>query len=268
MQLQTPQWTDGQRRALQDGGDRQLSAAGLTITITASGELHVEIPLELQQQIVTSAVGWVEEKCPGHGNREPGRSWDPGAVFGVQQERRLAGRVADLAAPILRRAGNEVTVFDGPGYSAEHDEILRWMGGRRGLYLSLHWNIGGATYALCRPDYRSQAGRRAAAAIGDALEDLPEVSRFTIDELYPSSDAAAEHKRQPTWTRTGPDWGWWTRGWVCISGLWAAPRACGVLVELGFLDSSAHAPLTTDEGLARVAERLAAGVEAFRTTPG
>lgn len=59
MQLETPAWTDEQRAMLREEGGRSLSAAGLLVTITAEGELHVEIPPELQRQIVDSAIDWV-----------------------------------------------------------------------------------------------------------------------------------------------------------------------------------------------------------------
>ncbi len=199
--------------------------------------------------------------CPGHGDREPGRTWDPGAVHGTLQERALTGRVCELGEPILRAAGAEVLVHDGPGYAREHDTAVAWLDARPGpgLYCSVHANIGGGDYVLVRPDFRSQAGRRAAAAIGDSLEDLPEVRAFRTDELYPSASEASRAHRRPV----AGSWEWWTRGWVCISGLWEAQRAPGVLVELGFLDSRAHAALWTDEGLLRVADRLAAGVTSY-----
>lgn len=198
---------------------------------------------------------------PGHGVREPGRSWDPGAVAGGLRERDLTGRVAELAESILHAAGVEVLVHDGPGYVPEHDTAVAWLDARPGpaLYCSLHANIGGGDYVLVRPDYRSQSGRRAAAAIGDSLEDLPEVRSFRTDELYPNAGEASRAHRKPV----AGSWEWWTRGWVCIAGLWEAQRAPGVLVELGFLDSRAHAALWTDEGLLSVADRLAVGITSY-----
>lgn len=203
---------------------------------------------------------------PGHGTREPGRSWDPGATVGELRERDLTGRVAELAETILRAAGAEVLGHDGPGYAAEHRTAVAWLDARPGpgLYCSLHANIGGGDYVLVRPDYRSQSGRRAAASIGDSLEDLAEVRSFRTDELYPNGTTAHRSGRQPSRVRGGADpWEWWTRGWVCIDGLWSAQRAPGVLVELGFLDSPAHRALWTDEGLLRLADRLAAGVTTY-----
>lgn len=59
MQLDTPKWSADQLQTLRKNGDRTMSAAGLVVTITAEGLLFVEIPVELQREIVESATAWV-----------------------------------------------------------------------------------------------------------------------------------------------------------------------------------------------------------------
>ena len=50
---------------------------------------------------------------------------------------------------------------------------------------------------------------------------------------------------------------WWTRGHNCISGIWSIPAVYGLIIEVGFIDQAAHAPLWTDEGIERCAAALA-----------
>lgn len=200
--------------------------------------------------------------CPGHGVREPGRAWDPGATHGALTEREECGDVAERARGLLDKRGLVAEVYDGPGYAAEHQHAVARLDQQKAsaLYCSIHANIGGGRYPLVRPDYRSTSGARAALAIAEALDALPELTGARTDPLYPDSFAAARAGRKPDATDS---YAWWTRGWVCIDGMWTSKRACGVLVELGFLDAVAHAPLWTDEGRGRLAGALAEGIARY-----
>ena len=83
-----------------------------------------------------------------------------------------------------------VALGTGP-YSRRHQAVTTQAGAARGIYLQCHLNAGRGTYALIRPDARSQQGARAAALVAAALDaPLAEVTSHRSDPLYPSNAAA------------------------------------------------------------------------------
>lgn len=147
-------------------------------------------------------------------------------------------------------------------YGTRHERAIKIAHenpGIRWAYLACHTNAGGGRYALIRPDYRSKGGL--AAPVGISLGALPEIAQVRYDPLYPIAMAAKANRRDVS---TADKVAWWTRGWSCIDGIYAGPsNLCGVLVEPFFGDSTAHKPLTTPEGLARVGRALVDGVIAW-----
>lgn len=182
----------------------------------------------------------------GHGDKGAGKL-DPGVVAGGLREIDLTGAYISHATDILRAAGHQVVTLDSGTYDARHrlamDLSSRSPG--RALYVQCHVNAGGGRYAAAEHDARSTAGRRAAAALMDATDDLEEIRGTHV------------------WALQAGD-----RGWVCIDDIYAAPRMCGVIFEPGFIDAPQHAPLWTPPGLRRVGAALALGVQRYASTAG
>lgn len=209
----------------------------------------------------------------------PTRPGDMGASFdldgdGVRGE--SGEREVDLvrvytpaAATYVTTRGGRATVLESGTYGQRHATAVRIAQSdpsARCLYLANHTNAGGGRYGLLRPDARSRAGAAAAAALGAVLgRRLPELSEVRLDPLYPDAATAAKAGRKPFVRpdRT-EDWGWWTRGYACIDGIFAGPaNLTAVLVEPLFIDSAAHRALTTPAGLLRVGEALGEGAIAW-----
>ena len=108
------------------------------------------------------------------------------------------------------------------------------------LYVQLHVNAGGGTYGLVEYDERSRLGSSAAMLIANALVIGGCVSTAKTNGLNSTE-----------------------RGWVCIDDIYASPTMCGLILEPFFIDASAHAPLRTAEGLARVGNALAEGIDRY-----
>ena len=178
----------------------------------------------------------------GHGVK-PGRPYDPGATNGLLREVDLARAYADHAAIILSAAGLTVHRVDSGPYSDRHRRVCNVVMTSPGLYVQCHVNAGGGRYGLVEYDSRSSAGLRAAAVLAHALTALPEASAGKTVGLSSGE-----------------------RGFTCISGIWPAPKMCGLIYEPGFIDTPQHAALWTAEGLQRVGRVLAAGVLDYART--
>jgi N-acetylmuramoyl-L-alanine amidase len=199
----------------------------------------------------------------GHGDKGAGEPHDPGATFDGRVERTQAEDYARrLGEMLAAEPGVRVVTLGTGSYDSRHRAVIAQAGAARGIYLQCHLNAGRGTYALIRPDARSQQGARAAALVAAALDAaLPEVTSHRSDPLYPSNAAA-----QAAGRKTDGVGSWWTRGFNCIDGVWSAPRVCGLVVEPGFIDAPGHVSLWTPEGRQRVAEAIAAGLLQWRAT--
>lgn len=193
---------------------------------------------------------------------------DGDGVVGENGEREVdlvRGYVA-AATTYARQLGHRVSVLETGTYGQRHATAIRLAQGAPGVdhvYLACHVNAGGGSYGLLRPDYRSAAGAARAQALVVALSRLHELRHAgalpgcRVVPLYPSADRAAAAGRDVSDAAKA---GWWTRGWGCIDGIYSGPsNLCGVLVEPGFIDSSAHRTLWTSDGLARIGRALVDG---------
>jgi len=193
---------------------------------------------------------------------------DSDGVAGEQGEREVdlvRGYVA-AATTYARELGHRVTVLETGTYGQRHATAIRLAHGAPGVdhvYLACHVNAGGGAYGLLRPDYRSAAGAARAQALAVALSRLHELRHAgampgcRVVPLYPSADRAGAAGRDVSDAGKA---GWWTRGWACLDGIYSGPsNLCGVLVEPGFIDSSAHRTLWTPDGLARIGRALVDG---------
>ena len=178
-----------------------------------------------------------------HGQKAPGRPFDPGATFGTLRETDLAAAYVDAAAAILREHGHDVELLSHGPYEDRHDAavaLARRHGGRV-AYVAAHVNAGGGTYALVEYDARSIRGAQLADVVAGELRCLPGILASRTRGL-----SAGE------------------RGFVCIDGIYAGPAGLSaVLFEPGFIDAPAHASLWTPDGLARVGRALAMGLDAW-----
>jgi N-acetylmuramoyl-L-alanine amidase len=189
----------------------------------------------------------------GHGDK--GDRYDPGAVSGDLVEAVIVRRIAPLLIARLRAGGANVYAPPEGPYSSRHAAVKRAAGTLRGCYVQLHLNAGGGRYAIIRPDGRSRAGIAVSAGIAAHLDArLPEISGSRGDPVYSSVEEAAMAGRDVSGIGKRS---WWTRGHNCISGIWSIPAVYGLIIEVGFIDQAAHAPLWTDEGIERCAAALA-----------
>jgi hypothetical protein len=193
---------------------------------------------------------------------------DGDGVLGENGEREVdlvRGYVA-AATTYARELGHRVSVLETGTYGQRHATAIRLAQGAPGVdhvYLACHVNAGGGAYGLLRPDYRSAAGAARAQALAVALSRLHELRHAgalpgcRVVPLYPSADRAGAAGRD---VADAAKAAWWTRGWGCIDGIYSGPsNLCGVLVEPGFIDSSAHRSLWTPDGLARIGRALVDG---------
>lgn len=178
----------------------------------------------------------------GHGAKGRGTIFDPGVVALPLREVDLTDAYIGHAADILRSAGHTVHTLNAGPYADRHRTALALAGHERALYVQCHVNAGGGTYGLVEYDARSRGGRRAAEALARDLPGLPELVG-------------------PGRIR-GLDVG--ERGHVCVAGIYVGPATvCGVIFEPGFIDSPAHAPLWTPDGLVAIGGVLAAGIAEY-----
>lgn len=185
----------------------------------------------------------------GHGQKGRGAPFDSGATFtapsiaggGVLREVDLTSTYIGHAEVRLRQLGHRVELLDSGTYDARHAKAIELAANAsEALYVQCHVNAGGGKYGAVEHDARSSAGRRAAAALADALDELAETPTVHVWSLDPGE-----------------------RGWVCIDDIWAAPTMCGLIYEPGFIDAPSHGPLWTPEGLARVGGALAEGIRRY-----
>jgi N-acetylmuramoyl-L-alanine amidase len=190
----------------------------------------------------------------GHGYKGTDQRYDPGASMPVsapgehptepEPHRTEAVIVrwlgAALSSVLHQERAPHMLVPDLGRYADRHrwvGERVQLLGGGPHLYVQLHCNAGGGSYALVEYDQRSSRGAEAAGIIAERLGMLDGVTEGQVRSL-----SAGE------------------RGHTCISGIWPIRGCAAVLVEPGFLDQSTHRHLWQPAGISAIAERLAQGV--------
>lgn len=178
----------------------------------------------------------------GHGQKARATPFDPGATFGQLREVDLTAAYIAHAEIRLVWLGHQVEVLDTGTYDDRHAKAIALAADHGGpaLYVQCHVNAGGGKYGVIEHDARSAAGRRAAAALADALDEIQETPTVHVWSLDPGD-----------------------RGWTCIDDIYAAPTMCGLIYEPGFIDSMSHASLWTPTGLSRVGGALAEGIRRY-----
>lgn len=174
-----------------------------------------------------------------HGEKRPG-SFDPGCQAIVDGTRIIETQLTEEYGTAIEKAasaaGHQVVWLRSGSYyhrQQEANQMARDAKGEKVLYLALHVNAGGGTYALAMHDRRSRAGRAAAEAMAAAMEPLEGISRSKVIGC--------------------DDIGWTRRAYYCIKGIYQGPaNISGVLLEPFFIDSKggAHDRYRTSKGLA------------------
>ena len=174
-----------------------------------------------------------------HGEKSPG-SFDPGcqAIVGGRRiiETDLTEEYGAAIDEGATAAGHKVVWLRSGSYyhrQKEANQLARDSKGEKVLYLALHVNAGGGTYALSMHARRSRGGKVAAEAMAAAMKPLEGISRSKVIGC--------------------DDIGWTRRAYYCIKGIWKGPaNISGVLLEPFFIDSKggAHERFRDSEGLA------------------
>jgi N-acetylmuramoyl-L-alanine amidase len=166
---------------------------------------------------------------------------DRGAACGLLRETDLTDAYIAAAKGCLESAGATVHVLDTGEYGDRHRAAIAIAKAHPTTpcaYIACHVNAGKGTYALVEYDARSAGGRSLASDLNDWLVALPGITK---GKTFPMTPA--------------------TRGWACIDGIYAGPsNLSAALLEPGFIDAPAHAPLWTLDGLQRVGKALSEGI--------
>jgi N-acetylmuramoyl-L-alanine amidase len=186
---------------------------------------------------------------PGHGHRQTSRGayrWDPGAVSEMGREAEI---VRAVAARCRQLGGARVSVHDsdrdGPwSYTWRRNRAHAAIGPGPGVVCHLHVNAGGGSYVLGMHDPRSSTGAayaaRWASAVGAAF-DLPARRCKVLPATRPAW-ANAANLVEPSYLAT-------------------PAGVASVLLEIGFIDNPAHAPLLTGDAIDKQAAAILAAWE-------
>ena len=186
---------------------------------------------------------------PGHGHRMTSAGayrYDPGAVSEIGRE---ADIVRAVAARCRQLGGAAVSVHDsdsdGPwSYTWRRNQAHAAIGDGPGVVVHLHVNAGGGSYLLGMHDPRSNTGAAYAARWASTVSAAFELPTRRCKVL------AAE---RPTWNNAA--------NLVEPSYLATPAGVAAVLLEIGFIDNPAHAPLLTGDGIDRQAAAILAAWE-------
>ena len=182
---------------------------------------------------------------PGHGHRSRNGAYryDPGAVSSLGQE---ADIVRDVAAAVKRLGGSRGSIHDSPGggpytYGSRRYAAHQAIGKGPGVVCHLHVNAGGGRYLLSMFDPRSATGEK--YALGWSLQAE---SQFSGQRGL--SKAKCLPAARPTWNNAAN----------LIEPSYSSTPAgvAAVLLEIGFIDNPAHAPMLTGEGIAKQAQAI------------
>lgn len=164
---------------------------------------------------------------------------------------RLVGRheaemVADYfnaAELAFRKLGIDVIPVSDGRYSDRHMRVLEYAnqgGAGKYVYVAGHLNAGGGDYGAAFYDHRSTMGANCATFIADALsEHCPELERTLQIKAQPND--------------------WTLHAFNTIKGIFVG-RPCAICYEPCFVDKEAHVPLLEPQGLERIGEALAFGI--------
>jgi len=163
---------------------------------------------------------------------------DPGACYGGLEEHAITMQVRDLVAADL--GGLAQVTPEGLDYQA----VQRWVLAQLpGLLVALHVNAGGGSYGAVFGSLQSDHGCRASGLL-----------RLALRSQYPAIDWRI-------YTLPSPGW---ERAWGCIRLVSQSPTAhSAVLVEMGFIDTPAHAHLYTDDGIEAMARAISGALRAY-----
>ena len=184
-----------------------------------------------------------------HGEKAPGTF--EGGCQAIVDGRRIIetdlttvyGRTIENA---VAAAGHRVVWIDSGHYYNRHREanaIAKKAKSEKVLYLALHVNAGGGTYALSMYDAKSKGGKAAAGVLAASMAGLDGISK--------SKTVGCETI------------GWTRRAYHCIKGIWKGPaNISGVLLEPFFIDSrgGAHNDYRDGRALEQLGDAIAAGV--------
>lgn len=166
-----------------------------------------------------------------------------GARHADLSEARLIRVYAQHTARRLVELGHDVVLITEGDYPLRHAAVN---GLGPDVYVACHVNAGVGDYALGLVLSGEHTGL--CRAVVDRMSEEPEIRRGRYGLLSSSHQAG---------NRVGSLIAWGTRGTICIDGA----RCPSIIFEPGFIDSSEHAPLWEPEGLRRVGEALAEGLD-------
>ena len=175
--------------------------------------------------------------------------WDRGASADVdkdgieEQEAFLTWQIALIAHRELIAKGHPVICLSDGGYADRQSRCNQYqerIAPQNAVYIAMHLNAGGGSYAASFFDHRSQRG----AALGECINIeqallCSEISSFKVIPATPSN-----------WTK---------HAYNTIKGA----RAIGICWEPAFLDNRDHHPLFHPEGIMRIGQSLANGIDSF-----
>ena len=142
----------------------------------------------------------------------------------------------------LRTLGHEVIPISDGAYTQRHKRANRYISdGEPSVYVAAHINAGGGSYGSVFYDSRSTKGPDLAACIAEAMKQkLPELAQ----------DARAISCNPKDWTKNA---------WYTIR----ATKSVAVCFEPCFIDTRAHRPLFSQNGMDRIGWSLANGIDQY-----
>lgn len=142
----------------------------------------------------------------------------------------------------LRELGHEVIPISDGTYQARHRRCNKMViSGQPSVYVAAHINAGHGKYGSVFFDYRSTSGPVLAKEIAKQMS-------LQLREL--NGDARAISSNPKDWTKNA---------WYTIRGTTSA----AVCYEPCFIDTRAHRPLFTSQGMARIGKALADGIDQY-----
>ena len=185
----------------------------------------------------------------GHGQKEPGSRFAPGATHDHLREGDLVARYFDAVQRLLVGSGvvvHRINTGSYPNRDNRVAQIARVNSGVPVIHVLGHVNsaIRPGSQGIVFADSRSQQGPIVARAIAAQLRSLPELTRVL--------EIGTERNDQ------------WRRVRYVLDPTYRAPANCyGVLLEPGFINSPSHAPLWTAAGLERLGTAIGEGIHQY-----
>jgi len=183
---------------------------------------------------------------------DQGASYDlngDGKISSDEQEARLTAFYLLFCELALARMGHRVVCLSDGSYPERHtrvnnevsEDYLAWPH----VYVAAHLNSGGGNYGSAFYDRRSSKGMNLAKHICDAVrQSAPELSNVKIIAAYDDRGSSPDP--------------WLFNPFYTIKGVGSPVAIC---FEPFFIDNKDHAPLATRQGLERIGEALAVGID-------